>query len=277
MHDFLKETLIYKIFLRIRTKIFTNENLRIQLSKRGHNLDKAISENIDDRPYLFEVELLLKEYHRRKLKPINITKWAWDLVYKAKFDVKDSEGENKEILSDDSYKKTDFAKIIKSRRSVRKWEAKKVDIKDIIESIDLAKWAPSSCNRQLWKFLVISKEEDKDFLQIFTSQSFYKKAPIVIVSLVNITGYNKDEKNYAYLDMGAIIQNLLLILHFNGLGACWTGIKHTKDYEKGVDKLRSRFNLEKNLIPVSFISVGKCSKIPKAPPRKDIEEIIKII
>jgi len=218
--------------------------------------------------------LLFKEYFRRKLKPTDVIKWAWDLVYRAELDLREMEPENEEVAHGASFARTDIAKVIKSRRSVRKWEAKPLNVKELIESVNMAKWAPSSCNRQVWKVITVEKQEDKDLLQIFPHQSFFTKAPFVIVPLVDITDYQKEIKHYAYLDTGAVIQNLLLSLHCKGLGACWIGIKHDKHYESNADKFRAYFHLEENLVPVSLIPVGQYSEIPKAPPRKNIHEII---
>lgn len=274
MHDFLERSFVYRVFLRIRPRFLSDERLMTRLFKRGHNLDKALSQNADNKLFRFELMLLFKEYFRRKLKPTDITKWAWDLLYRALLDVRETEPENEQAASGPSFTRTDIEKVIKNRRSVRKWEAKPLSAKEIIESVNLAKWAPSSCNRQVWKFLIVEKQEDKDFLQMFTHQLFFTKAPFVVVPLVDITDYHKEIKHYAYLDTGAVIQNLLLALHCKGLGACWIGIKHDKNYQSNADKFRAHFHLEENLVPVSLIPVGRYSEIPKAPPRKDIHEII---
>jgi len=274
MRDFLERSFVYRIFLRIRPRFLSDEKLLTRLSKRGHNLDKALSQNADNKLCLFELMLLSKEYFRRKLKPSDVTKWAWDLVYRAQLGLGKTGPESEQAVNDASFAKADISKVMTSRRSVRKWEAKRVSIKEIIDSIDLAKWAPSSCNRQVWKFLIVEKKEDKDLLHIFTHQSFFKDAPFVIVPLVNMTDYHKEIKHYAYLDTGAVIQNLLLSLHSKGLGACWIGIKHDKHYENNANKFRAYFHLDQNIVPLSLIPVGRYSEIPKAPPRKDTPEII---
>jgi len=274
MHDFLERSVAYKVFLQIRPRFLSDEKLLTRLSKRGHNLDKAISQDADSELYVFELMLLFKEYFRRKLKPTDITRWAWDLVYRARLGLGDTQQKNAQSKQDASSAKTDIAQAIIDRRSVREWEAEPPDIKEIIECINLAKWAPSSCNRQVWKFLIVDKDKDKELLNIFTHQSFFRKAPLVVVLLVDITDYHKDIKHYAYLDTGAVIQNLLLSFHCKALGACWIGIKHDKNYQSYADKFRDHFHLEGNFIPVSLIPVGRYSEIPKAPPRKNIDEIL---
>jgi nitroreductase len=246
----------------------------IQLSKRGHTLDKAISENITYDLFLFEVELLLKECYKRGSKSNEVIEWTWGLVYRAKFNGHDKENGSEEFNLTEPHDISDLGKIIKSRRSIRRWKENEINVEEIIKAIDLAKWAPCSCNRQLCSFLIIKNEEDKSFLQIFTNQSFYEKAPLVIVPLVNISEYYENEKHYAYLDMGAIIQNLLLILHSEGLGACWMGIKKSADISKKYEEFRNRFKIDKSKIPVSIIPVGYPEKIPNPPGRKNTKDLI---
>ncbi len=50
---------------------------------------------------------------------------------------------------------TDLANLIKSRRSVRKWQERAVPEELLLQAIDLATWAPNGGNQQNWHFYVI--------------------------------------------------------------------------------------------------------------------------
>jgi len=267
MNEFLKKLPLYPVFLYLRTKSFDNEKLLTQLSKKGHALEKAISKNTGKKLYFLEVKWLLDEYQKRKFEPNQITAWAWDLLYKAKFSLSTFK---KEKIS---FKETgsNFEKIVKERRSIRSWGQEAVKREEIVEALDWAKWAPSSCNRQAWKFLILEKKEDKEFLQILNSQPFYQKAPLVIVALANVNEYNRGEMNYLFLDMGAIIQNLLLALDSKGLGACWLGIKQI---EENFKEFRRRFGIEEIYLPVSLIAIGQPAEAPFPPARKETKDLI---
>jgi len=54
--------------------------------------------------------------------------------------------------------------IIKKRRSISKFEKKKVSLKLIDELITVSSYAPSSCNTQPWFFLVFHSKKSKDKL-----------------------------------------------------------------------------------------------------------------
>jgi nitroreductase len=54
---------------------------------------------------------------------------------------------------------TALEKLIKSRRSVRKWQDKTLPAETILRAIDIAKWAPSGGNKQNWHLTVILKRQ----------------------------------------------------------------------------------------------------------------------
>jgi nitroreductase len=49
----------------------------------------------------------------------------------------------------------DLEKLIKSRRSIRRWKDKKVPEELLLKAIELATWAPNGGNQQNWRFYVI--------------------------------------------------------------------------------------------------------------------------
>lgn len=50
---------------------------------------------------------------------------------------------------------TDLEKLIRSRRSIRKWQDKAVSQELLMKAIELATWAPNAGNQQVWRFYVI--------------------------------------------------------------------------------------------------------------------------
>jgi nitroreductase len=52
-------------------------------------------------------------------------------------------------------KTTELAELIKSRRSIRRWEDKPVSEKLLLEAVELATYAPNGGNQQNWRFYVI--------------------------------------------------------------------------------------------------------------------------
>ncbi|MDD4858993.1 MAG: nitroreductase family protein [Dehalococcoidales bacterium] len=53
---------------------------------------------------------------------------------------------------------TELAKLIKTRRSVRKWQDKPVPRDLLLQAIELATWAPNAGNHQNWRFYLVENK-----------------------------------------------------------------------------------------------------------------------
>jgi len=49
----------------------------------------------------------------------------------------------------------EFAKLVKSRRSIRYWEDKPVPEELLLQAVELATWAPNGANAQIWNFYIV--------------------------------------------------------------------------------------------------------------------------
>ncbi|MBM4424959.1 MAG: nitroreductase family protein [Chloroflexi bacterium] len=143
--------------------------------------------------------------------------------------------------------------LIRSRRSIRRYEGRPVPA-EIIERVLLAAvWAPSAHNRQPWRFVVITNDSIKSALasamgerlradrladgdpptrvdaDVSRSRARITSSPAVIVlclSMANMDSYPDTRRKKAEYTMAAqstamAAQNLLLAAHAEGLGACW--------------------------------------------------------
>lgn len=131
-------------------------------------------------------------------------------------------------------KKTCLDSIIMKRKSVRRYDGRKVD-KELLKTIVAASWyAPSSCNRQPWRFVVVTDEDKvaslyRTALGGIVSNRWAKSAPAWIVAcaqksvLVHKVAARLRNIAYHYLDMGAAIEHILLKAAECGLGTCCIG------------------------------------------------------
>ena len=53
----------------------------------------------------------------------------------------------------------DLAGLIKTRRSIRRWQAREVPGELLLQAVELATWAPNGGNRQNWHFYIILKRD----------------------------------------------------------------------------------------------------------------------
>lgn len=256
------------------------KKLRARILYLGHCIDLDFS---DSKPIakakINELNFLVDYFYRKKIALDDSILWAIGLIasYKHKIPLAKASPES---VPEPSVGREQFEVIIKSRRSVRKWSDELVGLDEINKAIELASWAPTSCNRQPWLIVNLSESDDKEFALDYFPNSFYKNAPNLLMVLMDAGVYGENEKHFVDLDAGAFIENMLLSFHAMGLGACWVGFKgwdasgnifvDTAIYEKFYSYLR----ISKDVVPVSLIAVGRPGHIPKAPARQAIENIV---
>jgi len=143
--------------------------------------------------------------------------------------------------------------LIKNRRSIRRYVDTPVDKTLILRLLEAATWAPSAHNRQPWRFAVLTHAADKDRLaramgarlradrtadgdnpediqrDVARSYARLTGAPVLIVictSMKDMDTYSDSQRNqneWVMATQGTAMaaQNLLLLAHAEGLGACW--------------------------------------------------------
>ena len=129
----------------------------------------------------------------------------------------------------------DFLDIIISRQSDRKYSDKPVE-KDILDRIiEAGRMAPSACNAQPWKFIVvtdpdlISKLADAASAKLIGMNSFVNQATALIVivrenpNLSSRVGATIKNKDYSLIDIGIASENICLQAKAEGIGSCILG------------------------------------------------------
>ncbi|MBP2651260.1 MAG: nitroreductase [Firmicutes bacterium] len=80
-------------------------------------------------------------------------------------------------------------------RSIRKFDAKPVTEEQLITILEAGRRAPSWKNIQPWKFIAITKDEDKlKLAEVFAFGSLIKKAPAVILCTALLDAWGKNNQ-----------------------------------------------------------------------------------
>ena len=129
----------------------------------------------------------------------------------------------------------DLLELLKKRRSVRNFLDKPVEREKIMMCLEAARVAPSACNSQPWKFIVVDDWELKcklcktAFSGIYSINSFCKTAPVIVAVvsekskfLARIGGMFRGTKYYL-IDIGIACEHFVLQAEDLGLGTCWIG------------------------------------------------------
>lgn len=147
----------------------------------------------------------------------------------------------------------DLDAAILGRRSIRTYGDKKVDDATIKKIIEGGIWAPSACNIQGWKFIVIDDTEIFQKMLKHGAASFLKSVRQAILVLYENTTDNLEYNDYIQ-SAGACIQNMLLKAYSLGIGTCWVNFLP----EKSV--LRKILHIPNSYDPIALITFGYIDK-----------------
>ena len=187
----------------------------------------------------------------------------------------------------------DLFDTLKGRRSIRRYKTDPVDDKQIEAILEAGRWAPSWANTQCWRFIVIRDVEIKAQLAetMMTVKlpdreipnpalNAMKTAPVVIAvcAQTGIAGlkhgasgaaveYATDKGDWFMFDTALAIENMLLAAHGQGLGTVIIGAFDAPKAEKIL-------NIPQGYRVVIFFPVGVPEVPGKAPPRKELSEIV---
>jgi len=128
-----------------------------------------------------------------------------------------------------------FQELINLRQSVRKYRNQPVErakIEQIIEAVHLA---PSACNSQPWKIIIVDEPELKNevakatFSKTIAFNKFTVKAPVIAVlviekaKLIAQIGGSIKNMEYPQIDIGIAAAHFCLQAAELGLGTCMIG------------------------------------------------------
>jgi coenzyme F420-0:L-glutamate ligase/coenzyme F420-1:gamma-L-glutamate ligase len=143
--------------------------------------------------------------------------------------------------------------LIRGRRSIRRYESQPIPHETLARLLEAARWAPSAHNRQPWRFVLITDPGDRRLLadrmaarlaadlradgvdeaaiakDTERSRLHLTGAPVLVLVCLTMTGMDaypdtqRQSAEHAMAVQSAAMagQNLLLMAHAEGLGACW--------------------------------------------------------
>ncbi len=187
---------------------------------------------------------------------------------------------------------------IKKRRSIRKFKVKSLPEQYIAELIEAARLAPSGCNVQPWRFIIVKDRKLKQRLcEASYNQRFVEEASIVIICCGDLLSWKEaknrtqeiSKKENMYLDrecesalmerinkavsvemheripttllnVAIAIEHMVLEAVELGLGSCWVRLFDEK-------KVKELLGLPENLYVVALLPVGVPDEEPEARPR----------
>lgn len=137
----------------------------------------------------------------------------------------------------------DFLQLAASRQSDRAYDKARVVEPEKLERIlEAARLAPSACNAQPWKFVVVTDSELSAKVGKAAAglgmNKFAKDAPVhilIVEESMNVTsflGAKIKDKYFPLIDIGIAASHIVLAAESEGLGSCILGWFDEKDIKK---------------------------------------------
>lgn len=146
-----------------------------------------------------------------------------------------------------------FADLVLSRYSCRAYSDRPVDRAELMAVIETARMAPSACNRQPWKFVIITDDDDlkREVLKAYPRE-WAMSAPALIVACGNhAEAWHRgaDGKDHTDVDVAIAVEHICLGAASLGLGTCWIC-----NFDPAV--VSSALNLPDTMEPIAIIPIG---------------------
>lgn len=126
-----------------------------------------------------------------------------------------------------------FKDLIQKRQSTRKYKSTEIEKEKIDLCLEAGRLAPSACNAQAWKFIVVDdpslKTKVAETSASLGMNKFATQAPVIIIVVLengnasSTIGGKLKNKDYRWIDIGIAIEHICLQATEIGLGTCIIG------------------------------------------------------
>lgn len=172
---------------------------------------------------------------------------------------------SKESLTPSNLQFEELLALSKQRRSVRWFQARTVPQELILKAIEVARFAPSACNRQPFRFVVASEPDKASELLKFAmgTVGFSQQVPCAIAVVGDLSSYEAErDRHLIYIDASLAAMQLMLALETLGLSSCpinWP------DIEVREKQMASFLDLSDTQRPVMLMAIGFAEPDGKIP------------
>jgi len=163
----------------------------------------------------------------------------------------------------------DFMELVEKRYSVRSYKPDPVEDDKLAKVLEAARLAPTACNFQAFKVLVIKTEGRKEELAKIYGKDWFTTPPYIlcVCAVRDKCWVRRDQKYYGDVDAAIVMDHMILAATSLGLGTCWVAAFDPK-------AAKEVLKLDDNLEPVAFTPLGYEKENAYRKIRKPIEELV---
>ncbi|MDR1886575.1 MAG: nitroreductase family protein [Prevotellaceae bacterium] len=164
----------------------------------------------------------------------------------------------------------EFIDLITKRFSARKYSEKKVEREKLQKILEAARLAPTACNNQPFRLIVVESDEGMAKLKK-ASKTFDAPLAIIVCSGRDECWQRPcDRKKSGDIDASIVTDHMMLQAAESGLGSVWVC-----SFDPEI--LRKEFNIPENFEPVNLLIIGYSTDEAPNPRhfiRKNLNEIV---
>jgi nitroreductase len=171
-----------------------------------------------------------------------------------------------------------FLELVKTRQSDRSFNASMgVEPEKLDYVLQAAHLAPSACNAQPWKFIVVTDPDLRAKTAAAIADTgmnpFAAQAPVQVIIVEENPNFTSriggviKQKHYPHMDLGVAVAHLSLAAAEQGLGSCIVGWFNEK-------KLRTLLNIPSSKRPVLVVLLGYSNQPLRDKKRKPFNDVV---
>lgn len=164
----------------------------------------------------------------------------------------------------------DFYDLIRARYSVRSYRPDPVEPDKLERVLEAARLAPTACNRQPFRMLVVPTAGREADLAPVYSRSWFLQAPLIIAAcgVASEAWVRRDGRTYVDVDVTIAMDHLILAAANEGLGTCWIAAFDP-------DAARRALRPDPGWEPLLLTPLGYPADSPRPRQRRPLADLIK--
>lgn len=173
-----------------------------------------------------------------------------------------------------------FLELVQSRQSDRSYDiTRPVEQEKLDYILEAARLAPSACDAQPWKFIVVNNSElIKETASAISDKAlgmnhFVYQAPVQIFIIEEPTSFTSSaggfvkNKHFPHIDLGIAAAHIVLAAQEQGLGSCILGWFDEK-------KVKNLLQIPSSKRVVLVITLGYSTQKTREKKRKTLKEVV---
>jgi len=163
----------------------------------------------------------------------------------------------------------DFQELIRVRRSLRGYKSDPIGEDVLYRVLGAGRIAPTAANLQPFHLIVVTDSEIRARMKAVYVREWFYTAPVILVGCVEPAKawQRADGFNAAEIDMGIVMDHIILAATEEGLATCWVC-----NFDEG--KTREILGIPPDVRVIAMTPLGFPNAAPRPFARKRLEDLV---